>query len=133
MWRFSPHECLNLLLFHGPVIAQFAHFDTFNGTSIFSYGGHVPLYHWASYMLPAVVCSFSNSPSLVRFATSMWEGTRLYRYGFRCVGIGGDSRRPWIGGYGCGRRCIVRTECCALWTPEPVTSTFIGFYKFRLD
>jgi hypothetical protein len=68
--------------FHSSVIAQFAHFSTFNGTSIFSYGGHIPLYHWASYMLPSVVCSFSDTPALV-VATTMWV---LYGYILMALG-----------------------------------------------
>lgn len=57
--------------FHSTVIAQFGHFSALNGTSMFSYGARIPLYHWASYMLPAVLCTFSSTPALV-LATSFW-------------------------------------------------------------
>ena len=81
--------------FHSTVIAQFGHFSALNGTSIFSYGTRIPLYHWASYMLPAVLCTFSSTPALV-LATSFWV-----LLGFITMAMGawvlGAILADWIG------------------------------------
>ncbi|HSU30304.1 MAG TPA: hypothetical protein VLJ11_03630 [Bryobacteraceae bacterium] len=82
--------------FHSTVIAQFGHFSALNGTSMFSYETRVPLYHWASYMLPAVLSTFSNTPALV-VATTFWV-----LLGFVMMALGawalGAVLADWIGG-----------------------------------
>lgn len=82
--------------FHSTVIAQFGHFSALGGTSMFSYGARIPLYHWASYMLPAVLCTFSNTPALV-VATTFWV-----LFGFITMAMGawvlGAVLADWAGG-----------------------------------
>jgi hypothetical protein len=81
---------------HSSIIAQFAHFSALNGTSMFSHGDRVPLYHWASYMLPAVVCSVSDTPALV-VTTTIWV---LFGYILMALGAWalGAILADWIGG-----------------------------------
>jgi hypothetical protein len=82
--------------FHSTVIAQFGHFSALNGTSMFSYGTHIPLYHWASYMLPAVLSTFSDTPAMV-VATTFWVllGSVMMAFGAWALGA---VLADWMGG-----------------------------------
>jgi hypothetical protein len=54
--------------FHAATVTQFA---TLRGANVFDYGAPVPLYHYASYLLPALYGSVSHASSLV-IATADW-------------------------------------------------------------
>jgi hypothetical protein len=65
--------------YHASMIVQFAKASS---TNVFEYGVAVPLYHYASYMLPAVLCSFADTPAIV-VATANW-----CPFGFMLMGLG---------------------------------------------
>jgi hypothetical protein len=56
---------------HAGELVQFAQFGALHGTSIFAAGATLPLYHYASYMVPASLCGVSGMPALV-CATVFW-------------------------------------------------------------
>ena len=81
---------------HAGEIAQFAHFSSLNGTSLFASDAALPLYHYASYMLPAALCSLTGIPALVA-ATAFWVP-----FGFILLGLGAYALGSVLGGRLCG-------------------------------
>jgi hypothetical protein len=81
---------------HAGEIAQFAHFSSLNGTSLFASDAALPLYHYASYMLPAALCSLAGIPALV-VATAFWTP-----FGFVLLGLGAYGLGSVLGGRLCG-------------------------------
>ena len=84
---------------HAGEITQFAHFSSLGGTSVFASGAALPLYHYASYMLPAALCSLEDVPALVA-ATAFWTP-----FGFILLGLSADALGSVLGGKICGRGC----------------------------
>ncbi len=50
--------------YHAALVVQFAHFHAVGGTWIFAHGARLPIYHYAVYMLPAVLSDASGLPAL---------------------------------------------------------------------
>jgi hypothetical protein len=50
--------------FHSAMVSQFAHFSDFGSSWIYAPGVGMPIYHYASYMLPAVVNALSGAPAI---------------------------------------------------------------------
>ncbi len=73
---------------HAGEIAQFAHFGALHGTSIFALGARLPPYHYASYILPAALCSLTGLPALVS-ATAFWTPLGSMLLGFGAAVLGG--------------------------------------------
>ena len=89
---------------HAGEIVQFAHFGALHGTSVFALGAALPPYHYASYMLPAALCSVSGLPALV-CATAFWTPLGFVLLGFgACVlgGVLGGVPGGVLGGRVCG-------------------------------
>jgi hypothetical protein len=57
--------------YHASLISQFAKFSDMGGTWIFARGMEMPLYHYASYMIPATLVALSGLPSLTA-AMAFW-------------------------------------------------------------
>lgn len=67
---------------HAGEIAQFADFNALRGTSIFAAGAGLPVYHYASYMLPAALTGLTNVLALSSI-TAYWTP-----FGFLLLGLG---------------------------------------------
>lgn len=50
--------------FHSAMVSQFAHFADFGGTWIYAQGASLPIYHYAPYMLPAVLDAVTGAPAI---------------------------------------------------------------------
>jgi len=68
--------------YHSCMITQFAHFSDLGGTWIFTHGTNLPVYHYASYLIPAAINAFSNLPALA-LATAFTEP-----FSFIVMGLG---------------------------------------------
>jgi hypothetical protein len=73
---------------HSGEIAQFAHFGALGRTSIFAAGEALPLYHYGSYMLPAIISADGGIPALVA-ATSFWTPLGFILLGVSAAVLGG--------------------------------------------
>jgi hypothetical protein len=86
---------------HAGEIAQFAQLGALHGTSIFALGAPLPPYHYASYMLPAALCSLAFLPALI-CATAFWTPLGFLLLGFGAAVLGGV-----LGGSACGITALV--------------------------
>ena len=51
-------------VFHAAMVSQFAQFSDFGGSFIFAHGAQLPVYHYGSYMLPAVLKAATAAPAI---------------------------------------------------------------------
>jgi hypothetical protein len=74
---------------HAGEIAQFANLSALHARSIFAADATLPLYHYASYMLPAAIASLAGTPALV-CATSLWTPLAFLVLGFGAFTLGAE-------------------------------------------
>ena len=107
---------------HAGYVAQFAHFHALHGKSIFVYGDDIPVYHYASYMLPAAVQALSGLPALA-VVTTFWG-----LFGFIFMGLGaavaGAVLAGRIGGFAAIVGVLLIPDAAQYW----LHNTFFGFY-----
>jgi hypothetical protein len=103
--------------FHSCMITEFAHFSDFGGTWIFAHGTKIPIYHYASYMLPAAISTFSNFPALA-LATAFTEP-----FSFIVMGLGawvlGVVIAGRIGGAACIAAIFMLPDAAYYWFRNP--------------
>jgi hypothetical protein len=74
---------------HASEIVQFANLPALHEQSIFAAGAPLPIYHYASYMLPAAIVSLTGLPALV-CATSLWTPLGFLVLGFGAFALGNE-------------------------------------------
>ena len=107
---------------HAGYVAEFAHFHAFHGKSIFVYGDDIPVYHYASYMLPAAVQALTGLPALA-VVTTFWG-----LFGFIFMGLGatvaGAVLAGRIGGFAAIVGVLLIPDAAQYW----LHNTFFDFY-----
>lgn len=107
---------------HAAEIVYMRDYPIFNGTSLYLAGSPQPLYHRASYALPALYSALGSSPAL-ETATAFWLPLGMTLCGFASYGLGAA-----IG----GRMAGVAAAAVVLLIPDASTygtrNTFFSFH-----
>ncbi len=107
---------------HAGYVAELAHFRALHGKSIFVFGDDIPIYHYASYMLPAAVQALSGLSALA-VVTTFWGV-----FGFIFMGLGatvaGAVLAGRIGGFAAIVGVLLIPDAAQYW----LHNTFFGFY-----